>query len=134
MATLRKIVEKKKSEKYAWPEGWMTREQAANDLGVPPRDVDDALREAIRDGDVLKQFFQLWDSKQGRVVREPGYRVAEKTEAATVVKKSSRAPAAGSDRITRALQRDPSKTDYQIAKNHNTTVGEVAKVRAGLGL
>lgn len=130
MASLRKIVEKKKSEKYSWPEGWMTREQAANDLGVPPRDVDDALKEAIKDGDVLKQFFPLWDSKQGRIVREPGYRIAEKAETAVAFT----LPPADYDRIARALQRDSSQANYLIAKNHRSTVGRVAEVRASLGL
>jgi len=128
--SLRKIVEKKKSEKYSWPEGWMTREQAANDLGVPPREVDDALREAIRDGDVLKQFFQLWDSKQGRVVRVPGYKVAEKGEAAP----ASTATNPEFARIERALQRDSSLSNYRIAKNNHSTSGQVALVRASLGL
>ena len=128
MASLRKIVEKKKSEKYAWPEGWMTREQAANDLGVPPREVDDCLKEAIKDGDVLKQFFPLWDSKQGRVVREPGYRVADKGEATKPTGKQ----ADDYDRIFRALNRNPLFTNYQIAKNNHSTVGRVAEVRASM--
>jgi hypothetical protein len=86
---LRKIVEKKKSALYAWPAGWLSREQAANDLGCPPRDVDAELREAIRDGDVEKRFFPVWDAKQSRVVREPGYRVADSSTPAPSVKSSS---------------------------------------------
>jgi hypothetical protein len=77
MTSLRKIVEKKKCEKYSWPEGWMTKEQAANDLGVAPRDVDDMLKEAIRDGDVERNHFTVYDAKAGRTMRVPGYRIAE---------------------------------------------------------
>jgi hypothetical protein len=130
MSLLKKIVEKKKAEKYAWPEGWMTREQAANDLGVAPRDVDDTLKEAVRDGDVLKQHFPLWDSRQGRVVRQPGYCVARKD--------GKSVPAEANDieynRVVRGVKKNPKWTDGRIAKNYHSTVARVAAVRKELGL
>ena len=134
MSTLRKIVEKKKSEKYAWPTGWMTREQAANDLGVAPRDVDDTLKEAIRDGDVLKQHFPLWDVSQGRVVRHPGYRVADKSAAPVPEKprpeKTSSRGLTMDERILAAILKYPHKTDREIAKNvFGSRSADVAAVR-----
>lgn len=134
MSLLKKIVEKKKAEKYAWPEGWMTREQAANDLGVAPRDVDDTLKEAIRDGDVLKQHFPLWDSRQGRVVRQPGYRVAGGEKVAENATKTAEGDKREYDRVLRALERHPKYKDRQIARNARSTVGFVTTVRKELGL
>jgi hypothetical protein len=105
---LRKIVEKKKSALYAWPAGWLSREQAANDLGCPPRDVDAEHREAIRDGDVEKRVFPVWDAKQSRVVREPGYRVADSSAPDPAPRPAS--PATGHPAGTKVARRDNPKS------------------------
>jgi hypothetical protein len=129
MISLRKIVEKKKCEKYSWPEGWMTKEQAANDLGVAPRDVDDMLKEAIRDGDVERKQFTVYDARQGRTVRQPGYRVAEK--GATPVHPIDDIPAEKVVRILAAIGRNPGASNRDIAKKlSRTTSREVEAVRA----
>lgn len=113
-------------EKFTIPDGWDTRDKVAADLQCAPDRVADLLKPGIASGQIERQDFPVWDEARRMTVRVVCYRVASiKAEAA---------PAAGSCRITRALQRDPSKSDYQIAKNHKTTVGEVAKVRASLGL
>ena len=140
MSTLKKIVEKKKSEKYAWPKGWMTREQAANDLGVAPRDVDDTLKEAIQDKDVLKQHFPVWDASQGRVVRLPGYRVAKGGDTEVVEKsisepaeKETRKRRTKEERILNAISRYPDLSDYAISRKLNKiSAAEVAVVRQSL--
>ena len=135
MSILRKIVEKKKVERYAWPDGWMTREQAANDLGVAPRDVDDELRDAIRDGDVLKEHFSMYCPKQKKVVRMPGYKVAGKDEQAaeTKAKPQSAKPASVDERIIASIHRNPKAPDHQIAKNlSGVTSADVARVRSTL--
>jgi hypothetical protein len=129
MTSLRKIVEKKKCEKYSWPEGWMTKEQAANDLGVAPRDVDDMLKEAIRDGDVERKQFTVYDARQGRTVRQPGYRVADK--GAPPTSSVADIPAEKVTRILACIGRNPGLSDRLIAKKlSNVRSSEVAAVRA----
>lgn len=129
MSLLRKIVEKKKSEKYSWPEGWMTRAQAADDLGVAPREVDETLKEAVRDGDVEKQFFQVYDARQGRVVREPGYRVSQRGVAP--VDQVKEIPAELVTKILAGLAKFPDAKDSFVARSiYKATKEMVAAVRA----
>jgi hypothetical protein len=134
MTSLRKIVEKKKCEKYAWPEGWMTKEQAANDLGVAPRDVDEMLKEAIRDGDVERKQFTVYDARQGRTVRQPGYRVTDKEKPQSqTVESIADIPAEKVTRILAAINRNPGASDREVAKKlFKTTSREIAAVRAAL--
>jgi len=133
MTSLRKIVEKKKCEKYSWPEGWMTKEQAANDLGVAPRDVDDMLKEAIRDGDVERNHFTVYDAKAGRTMRVPGYRIADSQSPAPLTVSIDDIPAEKVTRIIAAIGRHPGLTDRDIAKKlSKTTSKEIATVRASL--
>ena len=136
MSILRKIVEKKKVERYTWPDGWMTREQAANDLGVAPRDVDDELREAIRDGDVLKEHFSMYCPKQKRVIRMPGYKVASKDESQKQPPKEKPEKASPDfsmeRKIREAIKKYPRKTNREIAKCiYKCTSAMVQAVREG---
>ena len=118
-------------EKFTIPDGWDTRDKVALDLQCAPDRVADLLKPGIASGQIERQEFPVWDEARRMTVRVTCFRVAEKAEAAAPVSAKGGSLA---DRITRALQRDPSQPNYKIAKNHNTTVGEVAKVRASLGL
>ena len=78
MPSLKQVVKKSHAQRYKWPEGWMTLEKAADDLECVTEKVDTILKPSFDDGTVQKQFFQVWDAKQGRVVKKPGYKIVDK--------------------------------------------------------
>jgi hypothetical protein len=106
-------------KRYVWPAGWLTLQQAANDLACLPEKVDTILKPSLDDGSVKKDHFMVWDTKLGRAMKKPGYKVAEKDDPTSKPKpakhpdsevsrgrgrprKSSRVPVAGDALRTRA--------------------------------
>jgi hypothetical protein len=118
-------------EKFTVPDGWDTREKVALDLQCAPDRVADLLKPGIASGQIERQDFPVWDEARRMTTRVVCYRVVSvKTEAAPTSTTTNPEFA----RIERALHRDSSLSNYQIAKNNRSTSGQVAIVRASLGL
>jgi hypothetical protein len=65
---------------YAWPAGWSTREQVAEELECSPERVSEILAPGIRLGDIEKGSFPVWDERLQRKVMVIGYRERKTSE------------------------------------------------------
>ena len=79
MNKLAAIALKHKALKYVIPpnQGWITRQQAARQLGQPERKVHDLLRDAIEARDIETKKFCDWDAATMRPVQVTCYRIIE---------------------------------------------------------
>jgi hypothetical protein len=79
MNKLAAIALKHKALKYGIPpnQGWITRQQAARQLGQPERNVHDLLRDAIEARDIETKKFSDWDAATMRPVQVTCYRIIE---------------------------------------------------------
>jgi hypothetical protein len=79
MNKLAAIALKHKALKYGIPpnQGWLTRQQAARQLGCPERNVHDLLRDAIEARDIETKKFSDWDAATMRPVQVTCYRIIE---------------------------------------------------------
>lgn len=68
----KKLVNNTNASTYAWPEGWDTREQVAEQLECSPDRVREVLAPALRAGAVETKDFKVWED--GRFVRKSGFR------------------------------------------------------------
>jgi hypothetical protein len=69
------VVTKINRKQYAWPPGWETREEVAEQLECSPERVSEILAPGIRNGDVEKGSFAVWDDHLHRKVMITGYRM-----------------------------------------------------------
>jgi hypothetical protein len=69
------VVTKINRKQYAWPAGWETREEVAEQLECSPERVSEILAPGIRSGDVEKGTFAVWDDHLNRKVMITGYRM-----------------------------------------------------------
>ena len=70
----KKLNEKIQSEAHAFPKGWSTKEEVAEELECAPERVNTILAPGIRSGEVERQEFTVWDSELRRLIRVTGYR------------------------------------------------------------
>ena len=98
MNKLAAIALKHKALKYGIPanQGWLTRQQAARQLGCPERNVHDLLRDAIEARDIETKKFSDWDAATMRPVQVTCYRIlADLPEKKSPAKKSTPPAATG---------------------------------------
>lgn len=88
MPNWKSILEKQNAATYAWPRGWSSRDDVAEQLECSPERVASLLAPGIRAGTVERQDFTVWDNKLKRLVRITGYREIGKSEASPESKKS----------------------------------------------
>jgi hypothetical protein len=109
MNKLAALVLKHKAAKHGIPEGqgWMTRQQAARQLGTTERNVHDLLRDAIAAKDIECRKFSDWDAATMRPIQVTCYRIIESS---TKPAKPPAKPATSTpDDLTAAIQRIASK-------------------------
>jgi hypothetical protein len=106
MNKLAAIALKHKALKYGIPanQGWLTRQQAARQLGCPERNVHDLLRDAIEARDIETKKFSDWDAATMRPVQVTCYRIIEPT-APKPAKASATAAKSAPDELTAAIHR-----------------------------
>jgi hypothetical protein len=80
MPNWKSILEKQNAAAYAWPRGWSSRDDVAEQLECSPERVASLLAPGIRAGTVERQDFTVWDNKLKRLVRVTGYRETNKGE------------------------------------------------------
>lgn len=120
MNKLAAIALKHKALKYGIPanQGWLTRQQAARQLGCPERNVHDLLRDAIEARDIETKKFSDWDAATMRPVQVTCYRIIE-PGTPKPAKSSPQAiagiPAHLLDRVQTVLARHRGKTPSQLA-------------------
>jgi len=120
MNKLAAIALKHKALKYGIPpnQGWITRQQAARQLGQPERNVHDLLRDAIEARDIETKKFSDWDAATMRPVQVTCYRIIE-PGTPKPAKSSPQAiagiPAHLLDRVQAVLGRHRGKTPSQLA-------------------
>lgn len=120
MNKLAAIALKHKALKYGIPanQGWLTRQQAARQLGCPERNVHDLLRDAIEARDIETKKFSDWDAATMRPVQVTCYRIIE-PGTPKPAKPSPQAiagiPAHLLDRVQAVLARHRGKTPSQLA-------------------
>jgi hypothetical protein len=120
MNKLAAIALKHKALKYGIPanQGWLTRQQAARQLGCPERNVHDLLRDAIEARDIETKKFSDWDAATMRPVQVTCYRIIE-PGTPKPAKSSPQAiagiPAHLLDRVQAVLARHRGKTPSQLA-------------------
>jgi len=120
MNKLAAIALKHKALKYGIPanQGWLTRQQAARQLGCPERNVHDLLRDAIEARDIETKKFSDWDAATMRPVQVTCYRFIE-PGTPKPAKSSPQAiagiPAHLLDRVQAVLARHRGKTPSQLA-------------------
>jgi hypothetical protein len=98
MNKLLALVAKHKAAKYGIPpnQGWLTRQQAARQLGTTDRNVHDLLRDAIEAKDIECKKFSDWDAASMRPVQVTCYRIlADLPEKKSPTKKSTPPAAVG---------------------------------------
>jgi hypothetical protein len=83
MPNWKNILEKQNASAYAWPRGWSSRDDVAEQLECSPERVASLLAPGIRAGTVERQDFTVWDNKLKRLVRVTGYRETGKSETPT---------------------------------------------------
>jgi hypothetical protein len=103
MPNWKSILEKQNATAYAWPKGWSSRDDVAEQLECSPERVAGLLAPGVRAGTVERQDFTIWDAKLKRLVRVTGYRETGKGEApaAPVAAKVDKAPPAGTKVVSR---------------------------------
>ena len=74
MTNWKNILEKQNAAAYAWPKGWSSRDDVAEQLECAPERVAGLLAPGVRSGTVERQDFKVWDAKLKRLVRVTGYR------------------------------------------------------------
>jgi hypothetical protein len=72
----KKLVHKQNSRHFAWPNGWDTAEQIAEQLECSPERVREHLSPSIRAGEVEVKQFTIWDGETERKVVKTGYRIS----------------------------------------------------------
>ena len=132
------MVAKSHATKYAWPKGWLTRDQAADDLECSPERVDEILRLPIHDGSVSRELFPVWNAKSERVVKLPGYRINPSPEVASAAPASAKIISPVTLEQEEAIRRigENRTCAKQIQKNlpRRFRHTRLAQVRAVLGL
>jgi hypothetical protein len=71
----KKLLHKQNARHYAWPPGWDTAEEIAEQLECSPERVREHLAPSIRAGEVECKQFTIWDSESGRKVIKTGFRI-----------------------------------------------------------
>jgi hypothetical protein len=69
------VVSRINAEQFAWPKGWETREQVAEQLECSPERVSEILAPGLRGGAIEKASFPIWDHVLQRKVMVVGYRM-----------------------------------------------------------
>ncbi len=103
MPNWKSILEKQNAAAYAWPKGWSSRDDVAEQLECSPERVASLLAPGIRAGSVERQDFTVWDAKLKRLVRVTGYRETDKAAppASAAPQKVRKAPPAGTKVVSR---------------------------------
>jgi hypothetical protein len=139
MNKLAALVLKHKAAKHGIPEGqgWMTRTEAARQLGVPERNVHDMLRDAIAAKDVVVGKFSIWDAAGMRPTPVTCYRIAGEKASTPAPAKAPKADSELEESIIRAAERRPELPPSEIIKRlpkRLRTLANVALVKKILGL
>lgn len=104
MPNWKAILEKQNAAAYAWPKGWTSRDDVAEQLECSPERVAGLLAPGVRAGTIERQDFTVWDAKLKRLARITGYRETGKGEAPAVpaaAAKVDKAPPAGTKVVSR---------------------------------
>jgi hypothetical protein len=105
MPNWKTILEKQNAAAYAWPKGWTSRDDVADQLECSPEKVAALLAPGIRAGSVERQEFTVWDAKVKRLVRITGYRETKADAPAApptdISQKVDKAPPAASRVVSR---------------------------------
>jgi hypothetical protein len=75
----KKLVNKQNQKHFAWPEGWDTAEQIAEQLECSPERVREHLSPSIKAGEVECKQHTIWDAETGRKITKAGFRVVGST-------------------------------------------------------
>lgn len=107
MNKLAALVLKHKAAKYGIPadQGWITRQQAARQLGCPERNVQEMLRDAIAAKDIEIRKFMEWDAATMRPLQVTCYRITADTPAKPAKPTAPPATPADTDEVTAAILR-----------------------------
>jgi hypothetical protein len=118
MNKLAALVLKHKAAKHGIPEGqgWMTRAEAARQLGVPERNVHDMLRDAIAAKDVVVGKFSIWDAAGMRPTPVTCYRITGEKAATPAPEKASKADLELETAVIHIAERRPELKPNEIVK------------------
>lgn len=116
----KKLLHKQNARHYAWPPGWDTAEQIAEQLECSPERVREHLAPSIRAGEVECKQFTIWDAETGRKVIKTGFRIggAKPVE-------SSKPSTLDSRPSTRPRDRWPFFEGAKIKRNDSPRIGVV---------
>jgi hypothetical protein len=85
---------------YAWPKGWSTRDEIAEQVECSPERVREVLNPGIKAGTIEFRDFKVWED--GRFVRRTGYRkVSQAAASAPKVAPQAMEPKAGMPVVSR---------------------------------
>lgn len=111
---------------YAWPKGWDTAEQVADQLECGVDRVKDHLAPSIKNGEVECKQHTVWCEETGRKVIKTGFRlVSSKTI-------SEKAEKTVSGVIFNKLDRNDRWPFYEGAKIHRPDSPRVGTVKKGV--
>jgi hypothetical protein len=71
--------------KFAFPKGWHTREEVAEQLECSAEKVAEIVAPGIKTGAIERNSFPVWDERLQRKVMVVGYRICDEAEAAPEV-------------------------------------------------
>lgn len=114
MMNWKNTVAKINAKHYAFPAGWDTREEIAEQLECSTDRVDTLLAPGLKSGEIEKQQFPVWDERLNRKMMVMGYRQVPRGKAAKVQE-----PEDGDQdfirlKVIEAHQRNPSLTPGRL--------------------
>jgi predicted ArsR family transcriptional regulator len=80
----KKLVNKQNQKHFAWPAGWDTAEEIAEQLECSPERVREHLSPSIKAGEVECKQHTIWDAETGRKITKTGFRVVSANAAPRV--------------------------------------------------
>ncbi len=128
----KKLVHKQNARHYAWPAGWDTAEQIAEQLECSPERVREHLAPSIRAGEVEVKQFTIWDGETERKVVKTGYRISGKkaeVESRETRVESSKSPASNSKHPATSPLRWPFREGSIIKRMDAPRIGVVKSGR-----
>lgn len=129
MSNWKTTVNKANNKAFTVPEGWSTEEEIAEDLNCPLPQVKEVLKPGIRIGDIERHVFSVWNEELQSKKRVTCYRPVS-----PVIKdgRKTRTKQTDAERVAKAIERHPDKTDRELTKVAKCRIGLVRTVRQQL--
>lgn len=130
-----KTVNQASKNRYALPEGWLTKTEVAEKLGCAPDKVPTVIAPAIETKAVESKKFMVWNDDRRIAVNTVCYRIAgEDHDKPPSHARHTDVDPITKGRVMKSLTKNPEATDTRLSKNLLLPIGVVRAARSELGL